>query len=55
LSSTKKSFEQEAYDSCLAKLRSTLPANTGDMLWLVDRFLAEHFPFGDEVDLAAGS
>jgi hypothetical protein len=50
-----KSLKKDAYDAHLSKLRKTLPANPGDMLWLIDRFLAEFLPTGGQIDLAAGS
>jgi hypothetical protein len=43
--------ETEDYLNCF---RAILPANTGDLLWLIDRFLAETYPNGGELDLAAG-
>jgi hypothetical protein len=50
-----KSLKQDANAAHLGTLRNTLPANPGDMLWLLDRFLHEQFPWGGKIDLASGS
>jgi hypothetical protein len=50
-----KSLKQDANAAHLSTLRNTLPANPGDILWLIDRFLHEQFPGGGKVDLASGS
>lgn len=55
LSFTLKSLKPESYQHYLEELRDTLSGNTGDMLWLVDRFLVEKYPTGGELDFAAGS
>ena len=46
---------QERIESYLNCFRAILPANTGDLLWLIERFLAEKYPNRCELDLAAGS
>lgn len=50
-----KSLKPYSYQHYFNELRSTLPANTGDMLWLVNQFLSEQYPTGGKLDLAAGS
>jgi hypothetical protein len=39
----------------LGAVRATLPANPGDLLWLIDEFLKQEFPEGGDIDLASGS
>lgn len=39
----------------IKSVKSGLPANPGDLLWLLDRFFTETFPNGGKVDLCPGS
>lgn len=50
-----KSLRKPDYNGHLSTIRETLPANPGDLLWLLDRFLSECFPDGGDIDLASGS
>jgi hypothetical protein len=52
---TSKSLRKPDYAALLSAVRSTLPANPGDLLWLIDQFLEEYFAQGGEIDLASGS
>lgn len=44
-----------AFNYYLAELRASLPANQGDLLWLVHKFLDWHLPSGGNIDLLASS
>lgn len=55
LSMTSKSLRKPDHASHLSAVKTTLPVNPGDLLWLIDQFLDEHIPNGGEVDLASGS
>lgn len=52
---TCKSLRTDTFAGHLATLRNTLPANPGDLLWLIDRFLSEEFANGGAVKLMSGS
>lgn len=50
---TLKSYKKIAYLWHLTTLCNTLSANTGDIFWLFDRYLAGYLPNRGELDLAA--
>jgi hypothetical protein len=50
-----KSLRTDDYKGHLSALRKTLPANPGDLLWLLDRFLEAHYPNGGDIDMASSS
>lgn len=58
LSFTSKSLRKVDHMGHLSSIRSALPVNPGDLLWLIHKFLSEEFAAtsGDiEIDLANGS
>jgi hypothetical protein len=52
---TKKSLRKPDYTAYLGSVRASLPANPGDLLWLMHQFLSEHYPNGGNIDLASGT
>jgi hypothetical protein len=46
----RSSITQKMFPKFLPKIRTTLPAKPGDLLWLIERFLLEVFPSGGELD-----
>jgi hypothetical protein len=55
VAATGSSFMKPVYNTVLSQIKKTLPANPGDLLWLLDRFFLEMFPNGGEVDLVSAS